>query len=360
MGRRPALTVAIPSWNGRHLLEPCLRALAAARPAGEPVEVAVFDNGSEDGTAAWLERSHPDVRLLRSPRNLGFAGACNRLVREARTPLVLLLNNDVEVEPGAVAELLEARELSGAACVGARILSGDGRLVEFDGGTMNFYGHGAGWRHGARAADLAAEREPRPTLFACGAAMLVERDVFLEAGGFDECYFAYFEDVDLGWRLWLLGRECAHAPAARVRHRGQASERALGGAGRLPLLERNALLTIYKNYEPGSADRLFTCALVLAQERMRLAPQRADACRAGVASATAEIPSAGRKRAALERLRVRSDREIAPLFVDPWRRVVAGAEYARVQADLARRFDVARRLGLEPGLGATPAGMPAR
>ncbi len=358
MARAPALTVAIPTWNGRHLLEPCLRALAAAEPVGG-VETSVLDNGSADDTAGWLERSHPEVKVLASSRNLGFAAACNRLVRAARTRLVLLLNNDVEVEPEALVELLRAHERTGAASVGARVLSADGRSVEFDGGTMNFHGHGAGRRHGARAAAVAAEREPRPTLFACGAAMLVDREAFLAAGGFDECYFAYFEDVDLGWRLWLLGEECAIAPAARVRHRGQASERALGREGRLPLLERNALLTIYKNYEPDVGERIFACALALLEERARLDPGRAGACRSGLLSALAALPEAERRRGELARRRSRSDREVAPLFAEPWRPVVAGAEYARVQAELAARFGVAELLGLAPVDASAAARAPA-
>jgi len=335
-----AVSIAIPSWNGRHLLAPCLESLDRLDVPHEAVERIVIDNGSSDDTVDWLARNHPDVRILRSPRNLGFAEACNRAVAAARAEHVCLLNNDVRVSPDWLRELLAARAATGAACVGSRVLTEEGAMVEFDGGTMNFYGHGAPHRHGRRAADLAEERTPRPTLFACGAAMLVDREVFLRVGGFDESYFAYYEDVDLGWRFWALGFSTVLAPAARVFHRGHGSEAALGSGGRLRLLERNALLTIYKNYEPEIAERVFACALALLAERARLEPERADACREGLLSALAVLPAAERARARVTELRVRRDREIVPLFLAPWRPVVGGREYADLQFELAHRFGI--------------------
>lgn len=336
------VSIVIPTWNGRHLLETCLASLDAAEGATDRVERIVFDNGSVDDTVDWLVRTYPRVRILRSPRNLGFAEACNRAVAAARAAQVCLLNNDVRVAPDLLGELLRARAATGAVCVGARVLTAAGSEVEFDGGTLNFYGHGAPYRYGVAAAAVEDEREPRPSLFACGAAMLVDRDVFLEVGGFDESYFAYYEDVDLGWRLWALGHGCVVAPAARVYHRGQGSEAALGTHGRTRLLERNALLTIYKNYEPGTGDRVFACALALLNERARLDESRAAACREGLLSALAALPVAERAREELARRRVRGDDEIAPLFVDPWRPVVGGDEYAAIQADLARQYGIDR------------------
>jgi GT2 family glycosyltransferase len=339
---RPDVSIVIPSWNGRPLLEPCLASLTELDSPADAVERIVIDNGSSDDTVGWLVQNHPRVRVLRSPRNLGFADACNRAAAIARADLVCFLNNDVRVAPDWLRELLAARAATGAACVGSRVLTGEGTTVEFDGGTMNFHGHGAPHRHGVPASEVADEREPRPTLFACGAAMLVDRDVFLRVGGFDASYFAYYEDVDLGWRLWALGYTAVVAPAARVFHLGQASEAALGAGGRLRLLERNALLTIYKNYEPEIGDRVFACALALLAERARLEPARADACREGLLSALAVLPAAKRGRALVAERRVRGDEEILPLFVEPWRPVVGGPEYAALQSELVRRFGIDR------------------
>src|SRR5438045_745500 len=81
----------------------------------------------------------------------------------------------------------------------------------------------------------------RPTLFACGGAMAVRRDVYLDCGGFDETYFAFFEDVDLGWRLWVLGYEVLLAPQAIAYHRGHATGSRIPAHQRRVLYERNAL-----------------------------------------------------------------------------------------------------------------------
>ncbi len=334
------IALAIVSCNGRALLESCLASIGELDYPSDRIEILVYDNGSSDGTIAWLEQNHPEVRVLAADRNEGFAAPCNRLARAASSSYVCFLNNDVQVEPDFLTALTSAARRTGAACIGARVLSADGDTIEFDGGTMNFLGHGAPLRSGARACDHAADVEPVDSLFACGAAMLVEREAFLEAGGFDESYFAYFEDVDFGWRLWTMGERCVVAPAARVRHREHGSESLLPPGRRLALLERNALLSVVKNYEEERAARVLRCGLALLAERERLAPdpERRSACREGLFAATTALPAAERRAVELRRRRRRTDAEIAALFRDPWRPPIAGDRYARRQVEVARVF----------------------
>ena len=254
-------------------------------------------------------------------------------------------------------ELVAARARTGAACVGARILTDDGGRIEFDGGTMNFYGHGAPARHGDGAAAHESDSEPRDTLFASGGAMLVDRAAFLAAGGFDEDYFAYFEDVDLGWRLWVLGERCVHAPAARAYHREHASEHLLAPGRRMALLERNALLSVYKNYEEERGRRVFACALALIAERARLEPSRREACERGALEALAAAarggappardrgpapPSGSRDRAAVPRALAPADRRRRVRRAPP--RPRRGLRRRRPAAG-GRRRDVAARRG---------------
>lgn len=353
------VAIAIPSCNGRALLETCLESLRRVEYPRERIEILVYDNGSTDGTPEWLAAEHPGVRVLAAVRNEGFAAPCNRLARAARSGLVCFVNNDVQVEPGFLDALIEARLRTGAACVGARVLSADGARIEFDGGTMNFLGHGAPLHSGVRVADVAAGVEPRDSLFASGAAMLVDRQAFLAAGGFDEDYFAYFEDVDLGWRFWTLGERCVVAPAARVRHREHASEELLPPGRRLALLERNAILSVVKNYEEARAGRVLRAALALVAERERLAsdPARRRACREGLLSATAALPAAERRAVALRARRRRGDAEIASLFVEPWRAPIAGDRYDRRQLEVALLFGAAD-LFEPPGMPEAPAEEP--
>ena len=339
----PEVSLLIPTCNRRPLLESCLEGLAALDYPADRFEVLVYDNGSEDGTVEWLADAHPEVRVLAASGNEGFAGPCNRLAAAASAPEVCFLNNDVLVEPGLLRELLAARESTGASCVGARVLSADGERIEFDGGGMNFLGHGMPLRHGESSLPYAADHEPFDTLFPCGAAMLADRKVFLDAGGFDEDYFAYFEDVDLGWRLWNLGERCVLAPAARVRHLEHGSEALLPQGRRLALLERNALLSVVKNYEEARAQRVLRCGLALLAERAELAPDadRRRACREGLLMAAPALRRAELHAQALRARRTRFDQEVAPLFVEPWRPPIGGEVYARRQVEVARQFGAA-------------------
>ena len=100
--------------------------------------------------------------------------------------------------------------------------------------------------------------------------MLIHRDTFLEVGGFDPSFFAYFEDVDLGWRLWLLGYRVVYAPDAVVRHIGGATGRRSSEHRRYTLWECNTLATIIKNYEGGNMEKILTAALLLQYKRALL------------------------------------------------------------------------------------------
>jgi GT2 family glycosyltransferase len=334
----PDVTVVIVTCNGRTLLAECLASLREQDYPARRIEILVYDNGSSDGTVDWLAREHPAVRVIAARDNTGFAAPNNRAAAAARSSLLCLVNNDMRFARTFLRELVTARATTGATCVGARILSADGIRIEFDGGTMSFYGHGAPWRNGADASRHAAETTPRDSLFASGGAMLVERDAFLEAGGFDESYFAYFEDVDLGWRLWTLGERCTHAPAARAFHREHASEHLLGPGRRMAMLERNALCSVWKNYEAERGQRMFGCALALASERARLDPGRREACEQGTLEAIALLPEMEERRRALSKRRRRSDLDVVALFREPWRPAIGGDAYRARQRALAVTF----------------------
>ena len=261
MSRPSRVSVAILSWNGRQHLETCLAALDAQHDPGVPWEVLVLDNGSTDGTAAWMESEfarHPRVRLVASPVNLGFCAGNNRLAAEARGDAVALLNNDTRPQPGWLAALVDA--LAGApedvAAVSGKIVDWSGERLDFGRGVMTFDGHAFQLDFRRPLAQARVPAAGEELLFACGGNMLVRRASFLAAGGFDEDYFAYLEDVDLGWRLWSGGERVTFAPEAVVHHRSSATSDLLGSYNRGFLFERNAFLTAFKNYEPGLWERV--------------------------------------------------------------------------------------------------------
>ena len=127
------------------------------------------------------------------------------------------------------------------------MLDWEGQTVDFVDAAMSFYGHGFKLHVGA--ADDTIPDKAADVLFASGAAMVMPADVFERVGGFDDRYFMFFEDVDLGWRLWLLGYRVRYVPESLVFHRHHQSMTSFGAWREHYLLERNALFTIFKNYE---------------------------------------------------------------------------------------------------------------
>ena len=259
------VAVAVLSWNGRRHLETCLSALAAQRDPGIEWEIVVLDNGSTDGTADWLRKAWPQVRLIASPLNLGFCAGNNRLAAEAADADALaLLNNDTRPEPGWLAALVDALRSAPAdvAAVSGKIVDWEGERLDFGRGVMTFDGHAFQLDFRRRLDRARVPEAGEELLFACGGNLLIRRRSFLEAGGFDESYFAYLEDVDLGWRLWSGGERVLFAPDAVVRHRSSATSDLLGLFNRGFLFERNAFLTAYKNYEPGIWERMMPALML--------------------------------------------------------------------------------------------------
>ncbi|HYG65325.1 MAG TPA: glycosyltransferase family 2 protein [Thermoanaerobaculia bacterium] len=261
------VSVAVLSWNGRHHLETCLAALEEQADPGVPWEVLVLDNGSTDGTVPWLEKHygrHPRVRWIESPVNLGFCAGNNRLAAEARGDAIALLNNDTRPEPGWLAALVDALAAApdDVAAVSGKIVDWEGEHLDFGRGVMTFDGHAFQLDFRRPLSKARVPRGGEELLFACGGNMLVRRESFLAAGGFDESYFAYLEDVDLGWRLWSGGERVVFAPDAVVRHRSSATSDLLGNYNRGFLFERNAYLTVYKNYEAGLWERLMPAVML--------------------------------------------------------------------------------------------------
>lgn len=263
------VSILIPSWNGRAHLETCLSALAEGHRPGVECETLVFDNGSSDGTVPWLEQHHPEVRVVSSPHNVGFAGAMNRLAAAASGQWLALLNNDTRPRPEWLGELVDALAASGpqVAAVSGLILDWDGGRLDFADGVITFDGHAfqRGYRVPLAEARLPADGAPLP--FACGANTLIRRDVFEAVGGFDADYFAYFEDVDLGWRLRLAGYEIHFASRATIHHRSMATSELLGRYQRGVLFERNAFATAFKNLDDECFHGLFPAILATLMTR---------------------------------------------------------------------------------------------
>ncbi|MEM6795228.1 MAG: glycosyltransferase family 2 protein, partial [Acidobacteriota bacterium] len=250
-----SVSILLLSFNGRHHLEHCLPALEAQEEAGVEVEILVLDNGSSDDTSRWVREHHPRVRLVRSEANLGFCGGNNLLAEGAQGDALILLNDDTRPEPSWLRELVAA--LRGAAddvaAVSGLLVDWQGERLDFGRGVLTFDGH-AFQKGYLKPLDRARAEGCVPVdgeelLFACGGNMAIRRPVFERLGGLDETFFAYLEDVDLGWRLWAAGYRVLAAPRAVARHRSMATSQQLGNANRGFLFERNAFVNAAKNLD---------------------------------------------------------------------------------------------------------------
>lgn len=346
------VSIVTVNWNGREHL-------ASLLPSLEPLgcrEIIVVDNGSADGSIEFLAASHPEVRTIRNSENLGFAHPCNQGAQAAKGEIVAFINNDMKAEPGWISESLR-RFTPSTPCVASRILDWDGKRIDYNGSSLQYLGF-ALQRDIGRLVDEVSG--PDRVLFPCGGAFLIDRDIFLDSGGFDPDYFAIFEDVDLGWRLWILGHEVAFAPDSVVRHRGHSTFGRHGQRKMRYLMHRNALLTVLKNYQDDVFERLLPLALRLTVKRVVLltgveresfylwaAANRqqlssdvgardrwTDAMSQLVAldDVLEAMPSLLEKRRLVQSKRKRDDAQILDLFVDPMRTIVDDPNYRSEEA----------------------------
>jgi hypothetical protein len=153
-------------------------------------------------------------------------------------------------------------------CVGAFVVDWSGTYVDYAGGGVNFEAHG--FQHGMGSAHPDRWKRERPVAFANGAAMLVGRDAYLAAGGFPNPYFAYYEDVALGWALWLQGHQVWLSPQALVYHRHHGTSERSASAARQRNCERNACFTLLALPSDELAPDLLAASLLLTAERVVL------------------------------------------------------------------------------------------
>jgi GT2 family glycosyltransferase len=245
----PQVSIAIVNLNGKEFLNDCLLSIKEINYPKEKIEIIVVDNGSNDGSAQFIKSNYPEVKLIENRENLGFAKANNQAAGVAHGEYIAFLNNDTKVDKNWLMELL--RPVYGSdevICSGSKVLSLDGSSLDFVGGMINFEGKGFQIDYGL-SVNKDIHNVERFLPFVNGGAMLIKRDVFLEAGGFDEDFFAYYEDVDLGWRLWVLGYKVVFSPNSIVYHAHHGTSKNFSDDKLRFLKERNSLISIFKNYD---------------------------------------------------------------------------------------------------------------
>ena len=240
----PLISVIVLNWNGERVIESCLRSVQTQ--TYEPLELIVVDNASVDGSVELIRRKFPTIPLIANRSNLGFGGGNNVGIRASQGKYVMVLNNDSQLHPKCIEELkvsIEKDEVYGA-CAPKILLESPGHLVDAAGIVVCPDGLSIG-----RGRLESGDRYDQETevFFGSGCACLYRREMLEDIGLYDEDFFAYAEDTDLGWRARLAGWNCTYNPRAIVYHLHSASA---GTYSHLKafLVERNRFWVAIKNF----------------------------------------------------------------------------------------------------------------
>ena len=314
------------NWNRKDLLRACLQSLR--RQSGAQFEVVVVDNGSADGSAEMAETEF-GVRVIRNRENRGFCAANNQGIAAAQGDFVALINNDAEAAEGWLAAL--GRACSSAPDIG---MAAGKVLVWEDPGRIDKAGHlmfpdGQNRGRGSGEPDRAQYDREEEVLWPDGCAAMYRKAMLDQIGGFDEDFFAYGDDAELGLRARIAGWRCLYTPRAIVRHH-RGSTLGKDSLRRLQLIERNRLLLAMKLF-PWSLlllNPLFFAARLVAGSLAALRGAGDTAYFPGIAGkwrlvrglaagqfqALLLAPRMFRKRAALRRIRRLTPRQVRRLI----------------------------------------------
>lgn len=223
MDRHPLVSVIVVNWNGENVLDACLSSLCAQTYLSR--EIIVVDNGSTDGSVELMTRSYgSSVTLITGKENLGFAKAANHGIQAAKGDYIAVLNNDARADPLWLEELVTAAE-EGEGKVGmwaCKIyVEGTPGLIDCAGHVI--YRDGLSRGRGRLDLDGARYSQREEVIFPSGCAALYRKAMLEEIGLFDEDFFLYCEDADLGWRGRRAGWRCLYIPTAIASHTGSAS-----------------------------------------------------------------------------------------------------------------------------------------
>ena len=238
------VSVVIPNFNGMAYLDGVLSSLE--RQTIRNFEVILVDNGSTDGSCAFVSAEYPWVHMIQLPENYGFSRAVNEGIHAARSPYVLLLNNDTEAEPDFLEEMVAAlrRHKKAFSCQAKMIQLHDHDKMDDAG---NYY-CALGWSFArGRGKDIHAYETEDKIFSACAGAAIYRKKIIEKIGYFDEEHFAYLEDTDIGYRARIYGYENWYAPKAIVYHVGSGTSGSRYNQFKTRYSSRNNIYLIYKN-----------------------------------------------------------------------------------------------------------------
>jgi GT2 family glycosyltransferase len=363
----PRVSVIVVNYRSAEHVLTAVAGLRALDWPAEQLEIVVVDNASGDGSPEILRAGAPDVLVVESPTNTGFAGGCNLGVRKATGEYVAFLNPDARPHRDwLTAAITTLQGDTTIGCVASKVLDWDGSSIDYASVGMSF--DGQGYKLEAGEPDRGQFDEPTDVLFPTGSAMVMPTDLYRRLGGFDERYFMFFEDVDLGWRIWLGGHRVRYVPSSLAYHRHHVTMERLGSYFETYLLARNAIYSVYKNYDDQNLARILPAALLLTLRRGMAVggvdrhlldleqghlddrSPTMDVSKHTVAAASAvdtfleQLPSLHRSRLEVQETRVRTDAEISRLFKVPFLPNIGEPAYVNAVSEVLDAFGIRESL----------------
>ena len=236
---KPMVSIIIVNFNGKHYLESCLSSLT--KIDYDNLEIIVVDNNSTDGTIEFLVQNYPSVITLKLDQNYGFAKPNNMASKIAKGDLLLFLNNDTEVTPTFVSELVDVLLNDKQIAICQSLLLKPNGEMDSSGDFID--------KIGIVYNSKEKINEIREISSARGASMIIRKKIFEELHGFDEKFFVSFEDVDLGWRSWIRGYKVVINPKSVVYHYGGKTHDSIKNEIAFHGL-KNQLVMKITNFEP--------------------------------------------------------------------------------------------------------------
>lgn len=243
----PLISIIVLNYNGKRYLKECFSSIYLLNYPNCKYEVIMVDNGSSDDSVAFVKSNFPWVIVVQLKKNYGFGGGNNRSIKYARGNYLVFLNNDTMVTKDWLSTLVNCATRHSTPICASKILFMDNSMVdELDGLKFTITGRGYGVFSSARKQNVGCLYIGYP----CAASMLIDKNLFLSLGGFDEDYFACLDDTDFGWRAWLFGYKVLYCPESIVYH----AKGGTAGHGRMSVLKafhgtKGAYLNILKNLE---------------------------------------------------------------------------------------------------------------
>ena len=316
---RPTVSVIVLNYNGLSFLPRCIETLQ--KTSYSPLELVVADNNSSDGSLAYLQANHSEVRIIAFAENLGYSGAYNAAIEQVASEFVVLLNFDVEVEPDWLDQAIDMLSSDpNLAAVQPKLRALQNRSqFEYAGGSGGFLDrYGYPFLRGRVFDTLEVDRgqydDVVPILWASGAALITRRSAYIKAGKLDADFFLHMEEIDLCWRYRLLGWDIRVAPKGTVYHYSGAALSA-ERFRKMYYNHRNSLVMLFKNY---GFTRLLRClpirwlldGVTVISSLFAKQPKRSAAVLAAYCYFLIHFPALISKRRQVQRMRLIRDRDL--------------------------------------------------